>query len=142
MKKITLSAIVLGALIGAATAQAGDYRYAGGGCSGPAYEATTLYVRPSWGYAFGTGYGNNYGYGQHRVLHQDLEAGHQDLHMDLMDTHQDAHRELRHERAHGASGRELRAEHQEIHYDLSDAHQDGHVQLRGDHRTGHYDLGW
>ena len=147
MKKITLSAIVLGGLISAVTAQAGDYRYAGGGCSERAYQSTTVYVQPSRGYydgsyASGAGYSYDYGYGQHQALHQDLRLGHQDLHVDLLDTHQAIHQELQHERDHSASRRWLKVEHHEMHHDLSDAHRGGHVQLLDAHRAGHYDLGW
>jgi|SRR6266478_7000922 len=136
MKKIMLSAIVLGGLLGAATTQAGDFGYGRGGGS--------VYVQPSssYGYYSGGSCGYNGRYGQHEALHQDVRAEHRDLHADPRDAHQDLHQELRHERAQGASGWEIQAEHREAHRQLSDAHQDGHAQLRDAHRSGHSWLRW
>src|SRR5438045_2255933 len=115
MKKIVLSAIVLGGLMGAATTQAGDFGYGRGGYSGRSCESGSVYVQPSSSYSYYSGgsYGYDGHYGPHEALHQDLRAEHRDLHADLRDAHQDLHQELRHERAHGASEWEIQAEHRE-----------------------------
>jgi len=142
MKKIMLSAIVLGGLLGAATTYAHDDSDARGGCSGRDYGSTSPYVQPSTGYYngsynYGAGYGYNYGYG-HKALHQDLKAEHRDLHRDVQREHSAVHRDLARQRAYGVPGWQRRAEHEAAHQELKEVHREGHADLRYEHREGHY----
>ena len=148
MKKILLSAIVLGGLIGAAsTSKAGvsfgvsindGYGY-GREYSSPRCEPP-VYSQPSYSYGTRSDCAPSYRYGQHEALHEDLHALHHDSHADLNAEHYQLHRDLRHARGRGVSRWELSAEHRQAHRELSAAHRDAHDDLRDEHREGHYDL--